>query len=185
MQGSTQHWLKIAEPEYGLFSDDTNDSNGGTQCDCLPPYFFVVTDSEWACELHMLYGKAISRHSTYMCDLFSHIISGSGTVYCPEPYDSALVGQFHGDTFFVSHYCPKGLKSGVQLLRTVLQSKIRFVFCVPDFLAGQLVRSGFHDTGQTIDQWFNDNLITKHVITNKFSPEERVSTVKTKERRKL
>jgi len=170
----TQQWLNIAETEYGLAFDanssvkDHDDSDGGRQYDCLPLYFFVVTDTAWAEELDELYARAIARHSSYRCNLFSHLISTSGTVYCPEPFDSALVGQFHGDTFFVSHYCPKGLKSGRRLLQTVLQSQVQFVFCVPQCLADQLVRLGFRDTGQTIDQWFNDNLITKRVITNKF-----------------
>jgi len=172
MQGQTQYWLKRAESEWGLDLDTShsienhNDRESGRQYNCLPLYFFHVTDEVWAEELDELYARAIARHSSYCCNLFSHIISGSGTVFCPEPYDSALVGQFHGDTFFVSHFCPQGLKSGIQLLRTVLKSKIRFVFCIPDFLAGQLVRLGFHDTGQTVDQWFANDLITKRVITN-------------------
>jgi len=172
MAGSTRYWLKKAESEWGLAFDanhnveNNDDSDSGKQLYCLPLYFFHVTNESWAEELDELYAKAIARHSSYCCDLFSHILSGSGVVFCPEPFDSALVGQFHGDTFFVSHFCPRGLKAGIRLLQTVLRSQVQFVFAVPDPLADQLVRLGFRDPGQTVDQWFAGNLITKRVITN-------------------
>jgi len=176
MKSCTHKWVHIAQKEYGITFDanhnveNNDDNDGGRQCDCLPPYFFLVTSEEWADELDELYAKAISRHSSYRCDLFGHILSGSGVVFCPEPFDSALVGQFNGDTFFVSHFCPKGLKSGRRLLQAALRSQVQFVFAVPQFLTDQLVRLGFRDTGQTVNQLFNDNVVTKHVITNRLCP---------------
>ena len=135
---------------------------------CLPPWFFKVEDEEWASEIDHNYEKAISRGSSYCCDLFSHIIGGYGVVFQPHAYKraSALVGQFIEGIFCVSHFAPDSRKGGVELLRGTLSTETPFVICVPEYLAQQLLRLGFRRVGQ-IPQYFAGEIIAKQVMVNK------------------
>lgn len=138
-----------------------------------PAWFFDLSQEEdwrlmeeWADEIDFLYGEAISRHSSYRCDLRSHVLRGCGVVWIPRAMSrSALVGQFAGRCFVVSHFAPAGVKEGVKMLETALASNTPFVFCVPPRLARPLERLGYKFI-TTIPQWFDGEVVVKLVMVN-------------------
>ena len=108
------------------------------------------------------YETAMSRRSDYQCDLQAHIESGMCRVYA-HPNGSFLVGNVQDGVFVVSHFAPKSLRKGFEMMRDIADGEARISFAVPFYLARQALKAGFEWVADT-HQVFNGRSCLKHVF---------------------
>lgn len=106
------------------------------------------------------YEAAITRRSTYIGDLAGHVLRGGGLVY--ENQGSYLVGNVVGAVFVVSHFAPKTLRSGYEMVKYL---PFPAVAAVPDAQANMLLKAGWRYLTD-VPQFFAGEIVMKHVMVS-------------------
>ena len=117
----------------------------------------------WSKKIDQYYWSAMSRHETYHGNVAGHIWAETTFVYRDE--GSFLVGQYIGDVFVASHFCPKSMRSGARMLKNLACSNHPVVLCPKQWMEDQLVRLGWMCVGH-VPQWFDGDVEIKSVMIN-------------------
>ena len=115
------------------------------------------------------YKKAMSKHSTYVCNtLFHHIFNEYGKVlkykhsYCVY-YDT--IGKEREYVKIFSHFAPYSMREGVEMLKHLRDSEDLCVFAVTPYLGEMLKKLGYIYIAD-IPQLFEGKAIMKQIYCN-------------------
>ena len=137
----------------------------------------TISDENIANRLQDQYQKAIGRTSTYVGDLYNHILSHSGRVLFDDRDESAVVGypiQLRGGSaFIVSHFAPYSLRSGVNLIKYLSKIDHPIIIAVPDYQSRQLSKAGFRKVG-IVPQHFDGEVVMKNVMANDYADDNKL-----------
>ncbi len=134
--------------------------------------FFMDPDiSNASRAMYDQYRNAMHRHRTYTWSGFPAKFERGwdGILY----KRSALLGSDTNGYFHVSHFAPKNLREGYELIKQVAGSTQPTVFTVTDDLAKQLEKAGFKQLAE-IPQIFNGEVVNKKVMINAATKKEDV-----------
>lgn len=122
------------------------------------------------------YRAAISRRSDYACDLEAHILRGAGAVFRFK--GSYLVGVKENGVFVVSHFAPRTLREGLEMMKNLADGLAPVTMAVPFFLARMAIRAGFEWVAVT-HQRFGLLPRLKYVLVNRAMTDDTVADVQT------
>lgn len=79
--------------------------------------------------------------------------------------DSFIFGQFTNGYFKVSHFAPKNIREGYEMLKEISEYD-NIIFAVTEDLADMLQKIGLYgNSNATIPMFFRDELVMKHIYT--------------------
>lgn len=165
---------KLSEKEVfkTIIDNDEHECISSSEWD---DYILNYSDACWKAErIDRQYKSAMSRRNDYLCDLESHIYRGACTVVRYK--DSYLVGNMNDGVFTVSHFAPKNMKEGVEMMKFFALGYFKIVFAVPFFLARMAHKLGFEWVTST-HQIFAGKSCLKHVFVNKYMTDKFVMLV--------
>lgn len=172
----------IDEYYFDDFINDQNDhdieSEKNWKDHINPIKSVLISDNDTATRIHKQYENAISRTSTYVGNLYNHILSHSGEVIFDSDNDSAIVGQsieIDGIFFFVvSHFAPLNLRSGVKFIKQLNRMSYPIIIAVPDYQSQQLSKAGFRKIG-SIPQYFAGDYVSKNIMVNDYTSNNHIN----------
>lgn len=133
-----------------------------------------VDSEEEANKVQQQYERAMGRQSNYIGNVKDHILNHNGVVY--EDNGNYLVGTIKDNTFLISHFAPKSLRGGMEMLKGIKEGGLKVVLAVPSYQGNQLNKLGFKSVGQ-IPQYFDGDIVLKNVYANDIVSNEDIDTL--------
>ena len=109
------------------------------------------------------YKKYMKRRSSYLCASFSnHVKWHADNIELNGSYLIGNKAKSESKVFIGSHFAPKSLRGGINLLKTIKETNLIVLLAVTDGLADMLERLGYVYI-LDVPQFFDGELVMKHV----------------------
>ena len=134
--------------------------------DDINDYFDELTKDTVFNEIYQQYYKSMGRRRDgSQLDIISFFKYLDNYAYIYVFNDSYLIGQMQNGLFHISHFAPKSLRGGMDILNDIA-SYNNIVFAVTDDLGPMLQKIGLYgDSKAVVPMFFRNMLVLKHIYT--------------------